>query len=223
MYSLQPHASVTVGVDAGVRHSGGEKKKFRATPIERAWARVFREAGARVVPNFLLRDTSLAGIAPSDGRRLEILATGLPLYRGTPMGVDVTLVSPLHADGTPWAGAAESDGAAIRRGERAKRSTYPEMVDSAVVRLVTLACEVGGRWSETTEYVLRRLAAARARAAPEALQRTMRASWARRWRCHISVAVQAALASTLVDAAPVELDGADEPAPPDVSVWIDAA
>ena len=51
---------------------------------------------------FFLRDSSLEGVQPEGGRKLELLATGLPLYRGTPMGVDATLVAPLHANGTPW-------------------------------------------------------------------------------------------------------------------------
>ena len=68
----------------------------RARPVEKAWARVFREAGARVRENVFLRDTQLPGIAADDGRRLEITATGLPLHRGVPLGVDASVVSPLH-------------------------------------------------------------------------------------------------------------------------------
>lgn len=60
----------------------------RAKPLERTWAR-------------LLRDTTLHHIRPTDGRRLENVATGLPLHRGAPLGCDATIMSPLHADGTP--------------------------------------------------------------------------------------------------------------------------
>ena len=196
--------------------------KRRSAPLERTWARIFREAGARVVNNFFLRDTSLPGIAADDGRRLEVLATGLPFFRGTPLGVDATLVSASHADGTPWAGAAAADGVAIRRAEAAKRRTYPELVNSSVIRLVTVACEVGGRWNHATQELLRGLAGARARAAPPALQATAKAAWARRWSSHLSLAVQSALAATLVDDVPVELDGADAEAPCDVAVRDDA-
>ncbi len=56
----------------------------RSKPLERTWARVFREAGARVAENVYLRDTTLQGIRPNDGRRLEIVATGLPMHRGAP-------------------------------------------------------------------------------------------------------------------------------------------
>ena len=139
------------------------------------------------------------------------------------MGVDATVVSPLHADGRPWPRAATSDGVAIRRAELAKRRTYPELVDSSEVRLITLACEVGGRWSSTVADVLRRMGASRARSAPQAIQASARGAWARRWGGLLSVGVQSALAATLVDDVPLELDGIDELAPPDVEVWADAA
>ena len=35
-----------------------------------------------------------------DGRRLEVVADGLPLFGGVQLAVDTTLVSPLHCDGT---------------------------------------------------------------------------------------------------------------------------
>ena len=48
----------------------------RARPLEKAWARVFREAGCRVLENVFLRDMGIAGIAATDGRKLEVVATG---------------------------------------------------------------------------------------------------------------------------------------------------
>ena len=111
------------------------------------WARVFREAGARVSENVFLRDTSLPGIDAADGRRLEVVASGLPLYRGTPLGIDASMVSPLHADRTTWARAADEDAVAIQRAEDLKARTYPGLRGSTSLRLVTVACEVGGRWS----------------------------------------------------------------------------
>ena len=135
----------------------------RSKPLERVRARVYREAKARVVENAFLRDTALPGIGTDDGRRLEIVATGLPMYKGVSLGVDVTLVSPLHVDGSIWAGAAANSGVAIARAERDKDTTYLELVDSSVLRLVALACETGGRWNAITATVLRDLANACAR------------------------------------------------------------
>merc|ERR1712163_108988 len=102
----------------------------------------------------MLRDTGLPGIGAADTRRLEVLATGLPLYRGVPLGIDASIVSPLHGDGSPWPRAAEEDGVAIDRAEKSKGDTYLELLHSTVVRLVVAAVEVGGRLSSATRDLL---------------------------------------------------------------------
>ena len=180
------------------------------------------KAGARVIENVFLRDTGLPTVAATDGRRLEVVATGLPINRGVPLGVDVTVVSPLHADGSAWDQADTEDSVAIRRAERAKATTYPELVESPVLRLVTLAVEVGGRMSDDCASVLSRLAACRARSAPPRLRASASWSWLVRWSGMLAVAVQDSLAATLVDDAPVLLDGADGVTPLDATVWLDA-
>ena len=89
----------------------------------------------------MVRDLDIAAPDPRDGRRLEF-------------AVDTTLVSPLHCDGTPTPGAADSDGAALARARRRKERTYPELVQPG---------EVPGRWSEETRRFIGLLARARAR------------------------------------------------------------
>ena len=162
-------------------------------------------------------------VALGDGRALEIVATGLPLARGVPLGVDVTMVSPLHADGQPWARADVARGVAVQRGERAKESTYPELVGSEVVALTTLACETGGRWSDACVDVIAALAAARARTAPKFLQVSARLAFERRWWALLSCAQQDALAATLVDDAVELLDGHDDAPPLVADVLVDEA
>ena len=191
----------------------------RARPLERTWARVLREGGARVAENVLLRDSNLEGIAPTDGRQLEIVATGLPLEQGVPLGCDVTMVSPLHADGSAWAGADSEAGVALARAEAAKAATYPELVGSARLRLVTLACEVGGRWSSGCVHLVRALARHRAESAPEALRGAIAGALAARWWAMLSVAAQSTLAATLVDDAVGGLDGV----PGDLPPWAEVA
>ena len=57
-----------------------------------------REAFARVATN-VLRDMNV-GVPLADSRRIEMLATGLPLWQGAQVAVDTTLVCPLAmADG----------------------------------------------------------------------------------------------------------------------------
>ena len=74
-----------------------------------------REAGGRVREKVFLRDTSVPNIDPSDGRHIEVVATGLPIARGIPIAVDATIISPLHADGTIWPRTADHPGASFAR------------------------------------------------------------------------------------------------------------
>ena len=74
--------------------------------------------------NVMLRDTNLLAIAANDTRRLEIVATGLPLYRGVPLGVDSTMAAPLHANGLPWRHDDTHDGIAMKRAEKKTKDTY---------------------------------------------------------------------------------------------------
>ena len=173
--------------------------------------------------NVLLRDTNLENIAANDGRMLEVVATGLPLYRGVPLAVDCTMVSPLHANGTPWDHAATTDATAIARGEQDKRRTYPDLVHSNRLRLTTLACETGGRWSATCLKVVRLLAKAKARQAPEERRAQVAAAWAHRWWSLLAIASRNTLAATLADDKPKALDGYDGEEPLWHEVLLDGA
>ena len=70
--------------------------KLRAKPVEKAGARVCREAGARVQENVFLRELNLASLDTYDDRRLEVLATGLPLHHEAQLAVDITLIASLN-------------------------------------------------------------------------------------------------------------------------------
>ena len=193
----------------------------RARPLEKIWARVFREAGCRVLENVLLRDMGIAGISAEDGRKLEVVATGSPLAQGIPLAVDATMVSALHGNGEPWAQAAFVAGISLQRAEDDKAVTYPELVDSGTAQLTTLACEVGGRWSAACQNVVAELAAARARAAPRHFQLSARLAYEARWWAMLSCTQQDALAATLVDDGVLLLDGHDASEPVVAEVLVD--
>ena len=74
--------------------------KKRATPTERALARVCREAGARVMFNVC--------------------------FSGTHLAIDITLRSPLTSAGEAHPSAADTDGAVLLQARRDKERTYPE-------------------------------------------------------------------------------------------------
>ena len=54
----------------------------RGFPVESAAARVCREAGARVSTNVMVRDLDILPLDGQDGRKLEVVADGLPLFHG---------------------------------------------------------------------------------------------------------------------------------------------
>ena len=70
--------------------------KRRGVPLEKAAARICREAGARVQENVLVRELNLDDIPAGDARQLEVVANGLPLYNGSQLAIDTTLISPLR-------------------------------------------------------------------------------------------------------------------------------
>ena len=97
----------------------------RGGPLERAAARVCREAGAAVATNVLVRDLNLQA-ARQDERRIEVIANGLPVWGGSQLAVDTTLVSPIHVCwGTPpplWGNC--RPGAALAGACRSNERTY---------------------------------------------------------------------------------------------------
>ena len=131
----------------------------RAKTVERAWIRVARKAvgpEGQVVPQQWLVHTTAPGVAATDRRRLDFV-----VYGATPLGgalcCDATLVSPLTRTGTPHAGTAGRDGAALLNAERRKRTAYPELLRGGPQELRVLASEVGGRWNADATALVRQL------------------------------------------------------------------
>ena len=181
----------------------------RGKPLEKAAARVCREAGARVAENVLLRDMNIAGISGHDGRNLEVVANGLPLWGGAQLAVDTTLVCPVRRNGTPQPGAATTDGAQLRTARTRKEQKYHELLASRRCRLVVLALEVGGRWSEEAVSFVRLLAKAKARTVPLLVRPAAKAAFFHRWTGILAVAAQRAFAATLLELPVDDAGGVD--------------
>ncbi len=153
---------------------------------------------ARVTTNVMMRDLDFFFPRGADGRRLEVVADGLPLFEGAQLAVDTTLVCPLHCDGSARPGASSRDGALITA-RRKKERVCPELIGPhGRVRLVVLAGEVGGRWSDETRSFISQLAKAKSRAEPFLLRRRMEQVWRLRWGAILSCAARA-FASSLLD------------------------
>ena len=120
----------------------------RGWVLENVAARVCREAGGSVRVNVLVRDMDLHEFNQLDGRRLEVVVGGLPLWNGAQLAIDTTMVSPVRSEGTARAGTASINGKAsdVARARKARR--YPELSgEHGWARLLVLGTEVGGRWS----------------------------------------------------------------------------
>ena len=153
--------------------------RARGGPVERAAGRVCREAGATVATNILVRDLNLSA-ARHDERRIEAIANGLPLWGGSQLAVDTTLVSPLTSAGMPRRRRGSTAGVAVAEARRAKEGTYPEFAAAHRCRLVVLGLEVGGRWSAEAATFIRLLARAQARRSQRA---ACVADFVGRWLC----------------------------------------
>ena len=95
---------------------------------------------------------------------------------GAQLAIDTTLVSALRRDGTSRPQADSIDGVAVAAARRNKARTYPELSGGdGRARLVVLAAEVGGRWSEEVRKFLGALDTTKARSAPVLLQPSFRA------------------------------------------------
>ncbi|OLQ06448.1 hypothetical protein AK812_SmicGene10260 [Symbiodinium microadriaticum] len=171
--------------------------RARGGPLERAAARVCREAGAAVATHVLVRDLNLQAHR-HDERRIEVIANGLPLWGGSQLAVDTTLVSPLTSAGVPRRRRGSTAGAALAEARRAKERTYPEFADARRCRLVVLGLEVGGRWSAEAAGFIRLLARARARSAAVTQRAACVAAFVTRWSGLLSIAAARSFAASLL-------------------------
>jgi hypothetical protein len=189
----------------------------RAKPMEIMWARVFREAGARVKPSKMLNEMNL-GVPANDLRRIDFIAYGLPAYTGLPIAGDSSMVSPVTGDGKPINGrAATHPGEAIHRREQVKYEKYHEFHSNRIAPqayFIPLVCEVGGRWGDICGEVVRLLAKGKSRDAPACLGKSVEYAFLSRWWAMLSVTAQSALAASLLDT--IEFNAPDElhPTPP---------
>ena len=112
--------------------------------------------------------------------------------------MDVTLRSALRCSGEPQLGEADIDGATLTQTRRDKEATYPELVASNRCRLVVVALETGGRWSDEAVDLFRMLAFAKARESPPALKWPVVLAWERRWTRMLATTCAVAFAASLV-------------------------
>ena len=151
------------------------------------------------------RDLDLEAFNPLDGRRIEVIVDTWHSWRWTPQ-----LVAPLHGDGRARRNTATTSGVALQAAHRAKETTHPELSgEGGRVRLVVLAAEVGGRWSQETVDFPNALAKARAQESPQILQGRVRTPYVRRWKVILACSLARSLSVSLLERRPVPGTGGD--------------
>ena len=98
-----------------------------------------------------------------------------------------------------------------------RREPYPELAgEGGLARLVVLAAEVGGRWSNEASQFVRSVAWAKAQSAAESTQTQMAHAWNRRWRKILACTAAKSFANTLLEHASSTAAGGRTPSEADV-------
>ena len=169
----------------------------RGTLVERAAARVCREAGARVTTHTLIWELNIPTVHRIDNGRIEVIAHGLPVWGGSQLAID-TIFSALASQAAPRQHGGQYAGTAFRDARRSKERTCPELVHPGRCRLVVFGVEAGDRWSEEAAGFIRQLAKARARQSPDPLHQAVTAALIARWSAFLAHATLTALAASLL-------------------------
>ena len=186
--------------------------RTRGVALERAMARICCEAGASVCTNVLLNDLNTQSTR-TDERRIEVIANGLPLWNGAQLAIDTTLVSPLTSQAQPRRHQRTTSGAALRIARRAKERTYPEIVGGGRARLVVVALETAGKWSQEAATLLRLMARNNTQSFPVLLRQAARHAWISRWAAHMSAAAMRSFACSLLHLPASTTNNIDGPEP----------
>ena len=101
--------------------------------------------------NVLVRDLDLPLPVVADNRKLEVVADGLPIFGGSQLALDTTLVRRTQEQPTRTEWCSNEPGGARNAGTQ---RWWAEEVE----RVVVLAIEVGGRWSPELQSFVAQLA-----------------------------------------------------------------
>ena len=180
------------------------EKKSRSPRPESGAAGTRRRAhlpGSRSAGRHERRFAGAQPIHATDGRRIEVVANGLPLWRGAQIAIDTTLVSPVQRNGLPRARAHARPALALQQAKARMFRTYPELQPGGQARccLVVFGLEVGGRFDRQAVALLRQLARARARDRVSWARAAAIAALTRRWTALAALAALHAHAQSLLE------------------------
>ena len=189
--------------------------------------RQFRCAGGRQTRwcDRFVRDLDLGAFNQLDARRIEVIVDGLSFWHGAKLAVDAIVVSPLHADGSARRIAATSSGVVLQASTQSKGDhVLWTLWWGRRPRLLVMAAEVGGRWSQETADFLNAMAKAKAEEHPRILQGRVRDACVRRWSALLACCLARSLAVSLLERRPVPGTGGDVPSVHEVvegrQIWV---
>ena len=141
--------------------------------------------------NVLLQNMNVGGIWARDRRQIELW---WPMVSRCGAGPNSWSTQPWLARYVAKAllipNADTTDGVQLRTARQRKETKYRELLQSRRCRLVVLALEVGGCWSEEAVTFVRLLAKAKARTEPQLLRPAAQAAYFHRWTGILAMAAQ---------------------------------
>ena len=177
----------------------GGRLNAKHTALLAAWKQVFVEAGVQVPQRNverMLRNTHIP-VPAVDQRRLDLVVPGMNVARGLPLFCDVTVVTPLTAQGQARPGTSNRGGALLEAARRENDATYCEVVQSGLGALYCLGSEVFGRWGSQCIALVPALARERTRGLHVRVRRGTRLLLERRWWGILGVSQQRGVAHIL--------------------------
>jgi len=192
---LHGHASLTDNRWArlNTRHKG----------VVAGWRQVLMEAGGSIPDRNVERMLAATNIPvnPNDGRRLDLLASGLNVYRGLPLFCDVTVLSPITATGIARPGTSNQGGQLLTQAEGDNNAIYWDVISTGLGQLLCLGCEVFGRWGPQCVDLVPKLARERTRGLHPRVRRGTALSLQHRWWAILGLAVQRSVAHIVLSSA----------------------
>ena len=156
--------------------------KRRAILPELAWVQICSEAGDSTKHHPRVNSLAIPGVSPADERELDLFVGRLPIFGGKTVLGDVTLRSPLTAEGAPKNGAHREAGSTFHTARLDKARAHPELMSAeSRFQFLVLACEVGGHLSEECHTLIGQLVTYKAASSPDHLRRFVKGMFRRRW------------------------------------------
>ena len=174
----------------------------RHKPLIYVWQRVFREAGIPIPDRNRERMLCTTHInrGEHDARRMDLITSGIDgVFQGSPLFMDITIISPLHGNGRAMPNSSRIDGAAcIRADVRNREDDYPDVHQADSAQLLCLASETYGRWGDHCITLVRQLARFKAKNYPEYLQASVVNKSLSRWWGMLAISLQRIVIDSII-------------------------